>query len=181
MTTIDLLLSLGGKIADALVISLRKRGNKKEKQEAEKLIAEYNTLKTAHAQISVLLRNYNAAVEGMVVRGNPQRAFEFCTPEEYQWVRRLFDQLDQNQVSEQRLERLEVLSVGLTRQTIEELTMGSAGIVTQLRAEAYTVEKWTTTYWTGGRVTQDVVNCYQLFRESGRWRVASSQVFIRAS
>lgn len=181
MTTIDLLLSLGGKIADALVISLRKRGNKKEKQEAEKLIAEYNTLKTAHAQISALLLNYNDAVEGMVVRGNPQRAFEFCTSEEYQRVRRLFDEMVQNQVSEQRLERLEVLSVGLTRQTMEELSMGSAGIVTQLRAEAYTVEKWTTTHWTGARVKEDVVNCYQLIRLNGRWRVASNQVFTRVS
>jgi hypothetical protein len=180
MTTIDLLLSLGDKIADVLMVLLKKRGNKQEKQKAEQLLVEYDTLKSVYTQISALLRNYNGAVEGMVAMGNPQEAFEFCTSEEYQRVRRLLDNLVQNQVSEQRLDCLEVLSVGLTRQTMEDLSMGSARVVTQLQAEAYTIEKWTTTYWTGGRVRQDVVNCYQLIQENGRWRVASSQVFIKA-
>jgi len=79
VTTVDLLLTLGSKLADVLILVLNKRLNKKDKQDAQQLVDQYNQLKQAHLQISAVVKAYNESISKALVTGNLQSLYQLCT------------------------------------------------------------------------------------------------------
>jgi hypothetical protein len=181
MNTIDLLLILGGKIADVLSILLNRRMSNQEKRQAQELLQRYEQIKQAHEHIRDVIRQYNSALERMLAQGATQDVFPFCTYQTYQEVEQLHQLLVRNQVSYQSLEALEILSIDLTTQTVEELQIGSVNAKTHRRAKAYTHERWLSVYQNGANLTQDVINCYQMVWRQGAWKIAGNEVYVKDS
>jgi hypothetical protein len=182
MTTIDLLLSLGDKIAGILTLLLmNRRFSKEEEREARELVQQYDQIRETSLQLQLLIQQYNQAVETMLTEGGPQEVFPVCTYRGYQQVQRLFDSLVQYGTGHQRLEQMKVLSVVLTTHTVEELELGSTNEAARQSAEVYTREKWTAFYRTGVSSEQEVVNCYRLIRLNGDWKIDASEAFTRAA
>lgn len=181
MNTIDLLLTLGSKIADILSLMLNRRMSNQEKQQAQELLQRYEHIKRAHEQIQEIIRQYNDALERMLAQGAPQDVFPFCTYQTYQEVEKLHQLLVRNQVSYQKLEALEILSIDLTTQTVEDLQLDSVNAKKNRRAKAYTHERWLNIYRNGTKLTQNVINCYQLVWRQGAWKIAGNDVYAKDS
>jgi len=177
VNTVDLLLVLGGKIADVLTLLLSKRTSNEDKQQARDLVQQYNQVKEAHVQLRSIIRQYNEAIEKMLARRTPQELFPLCTYQAYQEAEQLYNSLMANQISYQRLDRLEVLSISLTTATVESLRFWSTDSVAQRNAQAYTWETWITIYQNRSRQEQEVVNCYYLIWSQGSWKIQGSEVF----
>jgi hypothetical protein len=181
MSTVDLLLVLSGKLADVLSLLLEKRFNRAARQEAENLIREYRELQKTHAQISNVISKYNAAVESMLVRGSPHEVFPFCTSRGTKQVEHLFRSLVSNAVSYEHLNELEVLSVNLVTEKIEERKLGKKSLQSKHMARAYTRENWTTIFKNGDKTSQDVANCYSFLLRNNHWRIDNNETFTPTS
>ena len=70
--TVDLLLSLGSKIADILMLLLNKRVSKSDREEAQRLVEQYDQLKQAHLQITSIIEQYNQGIVKALATGNLQ-------------------------------------------------------------------------------------------------------------
>jgi hypothetical protein len=179
VTTIDLLISLGIKIADIMPLLLNKKASPEEKQQAQELVEQCNQIKETHLQLQAVVQQYNQAMERMLVKGGPQELFPFCTYEEYQRVEQQYNSCIQHQINYQKLDGLEILSIDLTIQTLEEFRLDAVKKASYQRANVYTRERWINLYQNGARLEQDVINCYKLVRSNKGWKIADSEIFAK--
>ena len=181
ITSIDLLLALGGKIADILALLLQKKLAKEEKEQVELLLQEYNQIKEAHRQIKSVLLAYNQGLAQAVTRQSDlQKLFPICTYKQFQRIQLLHRQYTQSQITAQVLEGFNLLSINLITVTERRQNALEADVTTGNRAEAYAYEQWVNVYQTGQRQEQRVVNYYSLARED-TWKVDKSVVFVQTA
>jgi hypothetical protein len=180
LTTIDLVLALGTKLAEILTIVLKKRATQEEKVQAQQLVQQYDWLKRTHLQIGSILRDYNEGLARGYARGDIEEAFPLCTYHGYKEAGERFAAHVRSQTSQQLLEHFELLSVSLTVETVQDLALTMSNKVSQQRAEAYVREKWLTVLGTGARVAQDVVCCYRLLLVGNQWKIDVCEVFVRS-
>lgn len=180
MTTVDLLLTLGGKLADVLVTSLNRRGSKEDKKELSDLVQEYTQVKKTYLEIQTLLHSYNQAIAQSFVKGSIQEIFHLCSYQAYLTAEQNYLAFQQHQVTHTILDSFKLLSVSVTTRTEKRDDLGWTGTTHYQEAEAYTREKWITFYRNGAQTKDDVINHYFLVREHESWKVDSSLVFVKA-
>jgi hypothetical protein len=176
LTTVDLLLTLGTKISDVVVLLLKGKANKQEQEEVQQLLKQYNQIKDSHLQVTYALNAYNTAVANSIVSRNLADLFQVCTHRGYEHAEQLHKYYIERQTN-LRLEKIEILSVNLYTYSVEEMKFD---VVTQnknQRAQTYTLEKWTSIDSTGGRDTTEVINRYWLLLENEKWKVDNVEVF----
>ncbi|MBN1889178.1 MAG: hypothetical protein JW850_14390 [Thermoflexales bacterium] len=181
MNTLDLLLVLGGQVADILKMLLSRKITKDEQEQVQALVQQYNQVKEAHLQIQSLVQQYNQGFVRGITIGDMGELFPFCTHEGYQQAEQLYDDLVQNQVVSQTLLKLDILSVSLITQTVEEVSFASVNVANYQQAKAYTYEIWATAYQNGTRVEHDTINCYQLVRIDNTWKMDDSEAYVKAT
>lgn len=180
MTTIDLLISLGEKLADVLVILLKKRISKKEKEEAEKLIRQYNQLRESHLDISSVLHQYNQGIVRAISTHQLQDLFPICTHRGYQRIERLYNNYLKGGINQLILDKLDVLSINITTYEVKEMKFVSSDESSYQRAQAFTREVWISSYSDNTRNTQDVINKYWLILEGNTWKIEGADVYVKS-
>lgn len=180
MTTIDLLVSLGGKIADILIIVLKKRVSKREREEAKNLVKQYNQLRDSHVKIASVLHRYNQAIVRAIATHQLQDLFPICTHRGYQRIERLYNNYLELGINQLLLDELEVLSINITTYEVKEMGYVSSDESSYQRAQAFTREVWITAYSNGTRNTRDVINKYWLMLEDDAWKIETADVYVKS-
>jgi len=180
MSTIDILLSLGGKIADVLMLFIKKGAGKQEKETAETLIKQYNQLKENQEQIEDTVKNYNQGIIQAITSRSVEPLFHLCTPQGYEHVKQLYSQYLGQGIRSLVLEDFEILSVNLLTHKVETQKAGSLSEISDHHAHVYSRGKWISIYSKGPRDTSDVINRYLLILENGNWKIDSAEVYTRS-
>lgn len=176
--TVDLLLSLGNKLSDVLLLLLNKRLDQTQKAEAQQLIDQYKRLQECYQQLRMVVEQYNHAIENIFTAGNLEAIYPFCTYEQYQNITRFYYTAQEHQISYQKLDILEILSVDLTTQVTETENSFTSSVVNTQYATVYARESWVTFYQNGSQNKQSVVNVYHLRYVEDAWKVANLEVFV---
>lgn len=182
MTTIDLLLTLGAKIAELLVTVMSQRGAAEgDKTEASRLVQEYKQLQQMYRSLQTLVQRYNQCFERVRVPGAFQELYRLCTPEHYARLYQEYQPVLTNQARPfTTLSHMQILSVSIETHTSHAWTFASGNPASHQHAMVYTRERWMHHHDGGQRKEQDVINCYQLTAADGTWRVSGNEVFTKA-
>lgn len=181
MTSIDLLLMLGGKIADVLLSLLGKKATDKEKENAKNLIQQYQELNEAHTKISSVLQRYNHGLVHAVATRSLQELAILCTQNGFEHVESLYHSYVKQGISPSSLEQLEVLSINLANHKVQEVKFSSSNETTHQSAQAYTSETWVSHESdSSSRFSENVINRYWLLLEDSMWKIDKVEVFVKS-
>lgn len=180
MNSIDLLLSIGDKLTDLLLLLFKKRMSKSEKDGAKKLIEQYEGLKKNHLAISSVLHRYNRGLSDAIHTRSLKNVFDVCTHQVYQRAVMQNDGYIQHGVVQMRLDKLEILAVNIITHIVKEANFSSVEDAYYERAIAYTEELWHYYFSDGSYDIHDVINRYSLVLENGGWKIENSDVYVKS-
>lgn len=180
MNTIDLLLGIGDKLTELLLLLFKKRMSKSEKEDAKNLIEQYEKLKNAHGEISSVLHRYNRGLSNAIHTRSLKDVFDVCTHQVYQKTVRQNDGYIQHGVIQMRLDKLEVLTINIKTHTVKATNFSSVVDMHYERSVAYTEELWLSYFSDGSYDVHDVINRYNLILEKDGWKIESSDVYVKA-
>lgn len=180
-TTTNLLLQFGSQLASVLTILLNRRPTSRESKEARAILDDYQRLNDVYTNIQRIVEAYNRGIIRSVAIGDFAEVYPLCTYRGYQQLLDLQVVSRQHGVSQQLLNRLEIISVDLAVHTLERIQLGNNTPVNFEQVIVYTRENWTTIYQNGARVDSDNVNAYHLVKLEEVWKIDSNEVFVRSA
>ncbi|RRR70709.1 MAG: hypothetical protein EI684_12780 [Candidatus Viridilinea halotolerans] len=177
MSTLDLLLELGGKLADLTNTLTKRRPSKAEEQQLVQVSSQYKELLNQYVILQNIIQVYNASLGNSDMRA----IYNVCTHEFYNRAAEYIRNMANHQVIKMDLKHIQFISLNLTRNTKEVIRFSNVEANIETQAEVYAHEKWILFYSNGAQEPSYAINKYILIWSEGGWKLANSQVFQRIS
>lgn len=178
ITTLNLLLTLGNNLVELLKGVRGEMPNQEKERELRALVHGMEDVSAQHEQIHQVLEKLKGGME-QIVQDGPQRVAALCTSQGVNQILYLFHAYQANSVLRHRLDGWDLLGVELGGRSSRGIWAGTGRTASYEEAKAYTRSQWTTVFYSGDSTFQEVVNCYELLKSHGMWKVNRIEIFGR--
>ncbi|RRR70710.1 MAG: hypothetical protein EI684_12785 [Candidatus Viridilinea halotolerans] len=176
MSTLDLLLELGGKLAD-LTNTLTQRRLSKEEQQLVQFSAEYKDLMNVYGDVQRIIQFYNVSLANC----NMQNLHNICDHYTCKRAEEHIRNLHYQNIVKEDLGEIRFISISLTKDNKEIIRFFGTEVHTGTKVEVYTQETWHIFCNDGSSKSEYPLNRYILALSDSGWKVTDSQVFTRVS